>query len=291
MKIWVVGASGMLGFSVVEALKKQGKNFVGTGSEVDITDRKKLASFAKEQKISEIIHCAAYTKVDLAEEEKERAFQVNVEGTKNLAVVAKELGVHVVFISTDYVFSGEKKTPYTEEDFCFPINVYGESKYLAEKQLLSIKPDSCIVRTSWLFGKNGKNFVSTMIQQMQEKQSLSVVNDQWGAPTYCKDLAEVILLLLETRGVFHFSNAGQTNWHQFAQEIFALAKQKNSFGQKLTHPLICESIHPIATKDFPTKAKRPAYSVLDTNKLQKICTISPRSWQEALKEYMDMDFL
>ena len=234
------------------------------------------------------INCAAYTAVDKAELEKDLAFQVNGEAVGVLAAVCKEHATKFIHISTDYVFNGETSYPYTENFPTDPINVYGASKLEGEKQATQLNPDCIIIRTSWVYSSYGKNFVKTMMRLMSEKDSVSVVNDQIGSPTYAADLAEVVLQIITalyshhsplpsvpaqagtTHGIFNFSNEGIISWFEFAEEIKRIIKCP------------CE-VKPIPTSAYPTPAKRPAYSVLDKTKIQETFGIHLKDWKESLR--------
>ncbi|MEI6243287.1 MAG: dTDP-4-dehydrorhamnose reductase [Chlamydiota bacterium] len=278
MKVWVLGASGMLGSSIVELLKKRNISFVATGREVDITSYSSLETFFLQHTPTHLINCAAYTQVDLAEKEQELSFALNVLGVENLGSIGQNFGVKILHFSTDYVFSGNKLSPYTEEDVCDPVSIYGKTKYEGERRLLQKTPDVVIVRTSWLFGFRKINFIEKILQKMKEEKEVYVVDDQIGRPTFCDDLADIAISLLPYRGLFHFANSQQTSWHQFAEGIFELASQR---GDKL----ICEKITKTQTAKFPTLAKRPMYSVLDTKKVENFLQIHPRNWKEALQDY------
>lgn len=278
--IWILGASGMLGSHFERLLKSNNSSFMGQEAErIDITDLNALRQFVQKHAITHIINCAAYTQVDKAESEAERAFQVNAIGPENLGIISKESGVKIIHFSTDYVFNGESATPYEEEHPCAPINAYGFSKWEGEKRLLKHAPNACVIRISWLFGHPGKNFVSTMLKLMREKEILRIVSDQFGCPTYCQDLAETTLKLLDHAGIFHYCNSSPTSWYHFANEIYHIAR---AYGM----PLAVKSIEPIPTEQYPTPAKRPAYSTLNTKKLETLLQEKPRPWQEALKEYI-----
>lgn len=280
MKIWILGANGMLGSQVERLLKDKNLSHLGKDSErIDITKREEVRSFAARYHVTHIINCAAYTQVDRAESEQQLAHQINAVGPENLGIIAKELGIRVVHFSTDYVFDGNGPSPYDESHHCKPLNVYGMSKWEGEKKLLAQLEEACIIRTSWLFGLNGKNFVETMLRLMQEKETLRIVSDQTGRPTFSHDLAEAALMLLNQSGIFHFANANQTSWYHFATEIYHSAL---SLGYRLK----VKTLVPIATSDYPTPAKRPAYSALSTQKFETSFQCKPRIWQDALKDYL-----
>lgn len=280
MKIWVVGATGMLGTALCVLLQKKNIGYIGTNSKLDISSQSAIDQFLKENNtITHIVNCAAYTQVDKAEEEKELAHAVNATGPENLARAAKTYGIHLTHISTDYVFDGKSDIPYQEESSCNPLGVYGYTKWEGEQKLLSLSGKVCIIRTSWLFGLNGKNFVSIMLELMKEREVLTVVADQMGCPTYCDDLAEGVLALLDQVGIFHFANSGATSRHTFASAIAEAGKLHG-------YPIKVKSIIPVSICEYPTPAKRPLYSVLDTTKVSRKIKYTPRSWQDALAEYL-----
>ena len=215
-----------------------------------------------------VIHCAAYTNVDKAEEEPEKAELINVKGTENIAKVSAELDIPVVYISTDYVFDGSKNTPYTPDDIPNPLNIYGKTKLVGEEMIKKYCKKYYIVRTSWLYGHYGKNFVETMIS-MADKPELKVVDDQIGCPTWTVELANGILKLLsKPYGTYHVCGGGQTSWYGFAKEIF---KNMN----------LDVNLIPCSSAEFPRPAKRPAYSAMDN---QKLC----RNWESALRDYIEL---
>lgn len=220
------------------------------------------------------INSAAYTAVDRAEEEKDKAFQINAEAVGVLAAVCRENQCRFVHISTDYVFDGQANKPYTEEAKTNPQSVYGTSKKEGEEQALKFNPDAIIIRTSWLYSEYGKNFVKTIIRLLQEKEEINVVADQIGSPTYAVDLAEIILQIISSGkwipGIFHFSNIGIISWYEFALAI------KTFTGSA------CK-INAITTAQYPTPAKRPAYSVLDTSKIQSVYGLEMKDWKDSLK--------
>jgi dTDP-4-dehydrorhamnose reductase len=279
-KIWICGASGMLGSHFKRLLTERKTPFVANDrTKVDITDLESVSDFVREEKFSHIVNCAAYTKVDQAEKEQKEAYLVNALGPYHLGVAGRRHGARVLHFSTDYVFDGNERTPYSEEHPCTPICAYGMSKLAGEIKLLDEHRHSCIIRTSWLFGIPGKNFVETMIRLMGEKEQLRIVYDQIGRPTYCQDLAEIAMDVLDEEGIFHYANAFETSWFQFAKEIHRLAKE-------LGFPLKVKGIEPIPSDEYPTIAKRPAYSALNTKKIETYLGKSPRPWQEALYDYL-----
>lgn len=279
-KIWLCGASGMLGSHFKRLLTERQISFVANDSEkLDITHLDNVSEFVRVQKITHIINCAAYTQVDKAETEQKQAYLVNAVGPHNLGIAGRRHGARVIHFSTDYVFDGKGHTPYLEDHYCTPMSAYGMSKLAGEIKLLDEHDHSCIIRTSWLFGIPGKNFVETMLKLMNEKEQLRIVHDQIGRPTYCQDLAEVTLELLDEEGIFHFANAFETSWFQFAKEIHRQAKELN-------FPMKVKNLEPISTHEYPTTAQRPAYSALNTKKIEGYLGKAPRPWQEALYDYL-----
>lgn len=279
-KIWVCGSSGMLGSHFCRLFKEKDIPFLGNDRhQVDVTDLDTVSDFVRTQKITHIVNCAAYTNVDKAEEEQRETYLINAIGPHNLGIAARRHGAHVLHFSTDYVFDGKGRSPYLEEHSCAPINAYGMSKLAGEMKLMEEHPRSCIVRTSWLFGMPGKNFVASMLRLMQEKEVLRIVSDQIGRPTYCQDLAEASLQLLEEEGLFHFANSFETSWFEFAKEI-------RSQALELGFPILTKTIEPIYSHEYPMIAKRPHYSTLCTNKVEALLGFAPRFWKEALADYL-----
>jgi dTDP-4-dehydrorhamnose reductase len=282
MRVWITGANGLLGSSLKRALLAQGIPFVGSSrSQADAADLFSLDQFYhKWGPFTHIVHCAAYTNVDLAESHPEEARRINALSPAIIGSLGAQYHMRVVHISTDYVFDGLSDCPYLETDRIAPHTVYGQTKAEGEKHLLTALPHACIIRTSWLFGLEGRSFVSRMLQLMQEKEELQVVSDQRGRPTYCADLAKVIIAALDWSGIFHAANAGETSWYDFAQAIRfeALA---------IGWPMVCQTIRPIRTIEFNALALRPFYSVLDTRKTEKMLGSAFRSWREGLTEYFE----
>jgi dTDP-4-dehydrorhamnose reductase len=278
MKLWVLGGNGFLGTELQRVCAERGITYVASGhAEADITSLDQLKQEVERIQPTHIVNCAAYTNVDLAEKETQLAFAINGKGPGNLGKIARHYPVKVVHLSTDYVFDGKGNTPYQESDPCNPLSVYGASKYEGELSLQDECPAACILRVSWLFGKQGKNFISSILSVMQQKEEIKVVSDQRGRPTCCADAAEAILDVLDLSGVIHFANQGAPSRFEAAQEVRKIAIE-------LGIPVICKSIIPVSSAEFPTPAKRPAYSVLSTTKFEKICGRVPRDWRAALKE-------
>jgi dTDP-4-dehydrorhamnose reductase len=276
MKIIVTGFKGQLGFDVYHKLLENGYDDVlGIDSnDLDITNENNVRIFMEQEKPSILIHCAAYTAVDQAEDNKELCFNVNVNGTKHLVDAAKKYQFKFVYISTDYVFSGEKLSEYNIDDIPKPLSVYGKSKYEGELETLTYEKHF-IIRTSWVFGKNGNNFVKTMLKLSQEKDSLSVVSDQMGSPTYTQDLSKLIVDIIKTEkyGIYHATNEGNCSWYEFAKEIFKLSK-------------INISLKPITSFEYKTKATRPINSRLNKDSLVENNFQLMPPWQDALIRYL-----
>ena len=252
MKVLLTGANGMLGQDLSPILEDVGAFVIETSEEsMDITDSALVSEVLKQVHPDLVIHCAAYTNVDKAEEEPDKAELVNVTGTENVAKICAELDIPIVYISTDYVFDGTKSTPYTPEDTPNPQNVYGRTKLGGEEMVKKYCKKYYIVRTSWLYGHYGKNFVETMLNLASSGSEIKVVDDQTGCPTWTVELANGILKLLsKPYGIYHICGSGQTSWYGFAKEIF---KSMN----------MDVNLKPCTTEEFPRPAKRPKYSVMD----------------------------
>jgi len=280
-KILVIGANGQLGKELREfSSLHTGLEFVFLSKEdLPIHQFELVRNYFKTVKPAYCINCAAYTAVDKAESEKELAFLINGEAVGVLAAVCKEHDTKFIHISTDYVFNGDAAYPYTENFPTDPKNVYGASKLEGEKQAIELDPECIIIRTSWLYSSLGKNFVKTMIQLMSEKDQIKVVNDQLGSPTNAADLAETIFNIIGlchleiynwTPGIYNFSNDGVISWYDFAKEI-----------KDITHsPCVIKSI---TTKEYPTPAKRPAYSGLNKTKIQQTFGVKLKKWEDSLR--------
>jgi dTDP-4-dehydrorhamnose reductase len=279
MRLWIVGGNGMLGSILHERSKQLNLTSLATGRDQgDVTDLRALERVAETFQPTHIVNCAAYTNVDGAEKDPETAFAVNATGAENIACIAKHAGARLVHISTDYVFDGKGAKPYLETDPCAPINVYGKSKWEGEKKVCALLPQACVIRTSWLFGAQGKNFISSLLQWLKEKERIQVVSDQCGKPTYCGDLADAILAMLDSTGVYHFANSEPASRYEIALEIDRMARQKGI-------NLKCCHIEPVNSSTFPTPAERPLYSVLSTEKITRRLEQSPRSWKEAVIDF------
>mgnify|MGYP000159885285 CR=1 FL=1 len=301
MRIFVTGVGGQLGHDVMNELAKRG--YEGVGSDIapsysgiadgtavttmpyvqmDITDKTSVEKVIREANVDAVIHCAAWTAVDAAEDEENqpKVRLVNVTGTQNIADVCKELDIKMLYLSTDYVFDGQGTTPWEPDCKDYkPLNVYGQTKLDGELAVSGTVDKFFIVRIAWVFGKNGKNFIKTMINLGKTHDTLSVVNDQIGTPTYAEDLAKAIVKIManddrvEHEGIYHYSNAGVCSWYDFAVEIVRLSG------------LNCR-VNPVTTAEYPTKTHRPAYSVLDKTKIKHTFGVEVPEWQEALRRMM-----
>jgi dTDP-4-dehydrorhamnose reductase len=283
VRVLVIGANGQLGWELCRRGKKKGFEIIPLDlPQFDITDPTSVKKAVRDTNIRLVINAAAYTAVDQAESEPEVAFAVNRDGPAHLASSCAEFGIPLISVSTDYVFDGNKKGPYMETDPVSPLGVYGNSKAAGEEEIRERLSEHIILRTSWLYGVHGHNFVKTMLRLGREKESLTVVADQYGCPTYAADLAEAILVIAAridegcdiAWGTYHYSGMGGTCWHGFAEKIFELARQYDT--------LAVRSVKPIFTSEYPTPAKRPANSVLDCSLLTKTFGISPPLWHESL---------
>jgi dTDP-4-dehydrorhamnose reductase len=277
-RILVIGAKGMLGKDVMEVLHASSLNeVIGWDiDEIDIQREKETVEKIQGLRPDWVINVAALTDVDGCETQPERAFAINAEGMRHVALGAKRSHARVVFLSTDYVFDGTKKGPYEEGDPPHPLNAYGRSKLQGERYVQELAEDGIIVRTQWLFGKHGKNFVASILRQAGEKKELSIVNDQMGSPTYTVDLAKAIFALVErdVQGIFHVSNADCCTWFTFGQSILEFS---GITGVK---------VNPISSEELKRPAVRPHNSVFSCEKLKRVTGISLRTWSEAVKEYL-----
>lgn len=285
--IWVIGYKGMLGSEICRQLTENNIQYVRTDVDVDITDFKALLEFARVWSVKWIINCAAYTAVDKAESDVELAKKLNVDGPANIARVADIMGARLIHISTDYVFDGSGDTPRTEDMPVAPIGVYGVTKAAGEKAVMDNCKDYFILRTAWLYGWAGKNFVYTMIRAMNTHDAVKVVNDQKGTPTFAGDLTKVILEIISRGsmipyGIYHVTDIGEITWWDFTNEI---KKQGIETGWINETGKNCV-VNPCTTDEYPTPAKRPAYSVLSKDKIQKALNINLPDWKESLRVFL-----
>jgi dTDP-4-dehydrorhamnose reductase len=276
MRIWVTGFNGQLGCDVVREGKRHGLEMVGTTSkDLDITDEQAVTKYVEVLKPDAIIHCAAYTAVDKAEDDQETCWNVNVNGTKYLVNAAKKFDAKFIYISTDYVFDGQGEYPFIETDIPNPIGYYGKTKYEGEKIVKQLLDKWFIVRISWVFGINGNNFVKSMLRLSESRNQLNVVKDQYGSPTYTVDLSKLLIQMIQTDkyGTYHASNEGFCNWAEFAKEIFKQANKK-------------VEVQGISTEQYPTRAERPKNSRMSKQKLIDSGFDPLPDWHDAVARYI-----
>ncbi|WP_454193587.1 dTDP-4-dehydrorhamnose reductase [Paenibacillus sp. Marseille-Q7038] len=282
MKVLVTGAGGQLGTDVVELFHSSGHEVLGCDrNKLNITDQAQCNQVIETFHPDAIIHCAAYTAVDAAETDVDGAYLINATGTRNIAIAAEKVGAKLVYISTDYVFDGTSTTAYREYDNTDPQSVYGQSKRAGEILTQTLSSRYFIVRTSWVYGAHGNNFVKTMLRLGQEKPELQVVNDQKGSPTYTVHLAKFLLELVDTEsyGIYHASGTGECTWYEFTQAI--LKEAKETLALKVTAKLV-----PCGTDQFPRPAHRPTNSVMDHVSIRTNGLSDFPHWKDALREFM-----
>ncbi|MDR0574790.1 MAG: dTDP-4-dehydrorhamnose reductase [Tannerella sp.] len=273
--VLITGANGQLGAALRTVSDRfDGFEFYFTDVDaLDICDKSQVRDFMKSYRIDYVVNCAAYTAVDKAEDDEETCMRINCDAVRNIGELAASLGAGVIHISTDYVFDGCAAHPYREDDITHPASVYGKAKLAGERALLSVCENSAIIRTAWLYSETGTNFVKTMLRLGTQRETLGVVADQWGTPTYAGDLADVIKTVLTAEsfrpGVYHYTNDGACTWYDFAVKIFELAGVK------------CE-VNPLTTAEYPARAKRPAYSILDKSKIKETYGIQIFPWEDSL---------
>ncbi|MGB0896971.1 MAG: dTDP-4-dehydrorhamnose reductase [Flavobacteriaceae bacterium] len=279
-QVLVTGVNGQLGQYLKELSEVNSDiKFTFLGShELDITNQTNVKRLFENNDFDYCINCAAYTAVDAAEGNLEKAYKVNVDGVVNLVNACKQSETVLIHISTDFVFDGNTPEPYTETDATYPLSVYGQTKLEGEERIKAILDNYFIFRTSWLYSEYGNNFMKTMLRLGQERTELSVVGDQIGTPTYAKDLAQVILKVVtednEEYGIYHYSNEGEVSWYDFAKEIFSLAN--------------CNvRLNKITTSEYPTSAKRPQYSVLSKDKIVSKINVKIPNWKDSLKQALE----
>jgi len=285
-QILVTGSTGQLGkelYRLVETSKYSDKFYFTNRDSLDISSHSRVVSFCKEHNIDTIVNCAAYTAVDKAQDDEVNANNINHLAVRNLAKVAKEQKIQLIHISTDYVFDGTNYKPYTEDDIVSPKSVYGQTKLDGENAIIEINPkNSLIIRTSWVYSSFGVNFVKTMLRLGTERDSLGVIFDQVGTPTYAKDLAKSILHIISVTStthskeveIYNYSNEGACSWYDFAKSIFDISD------------ISCE-VNPITTNQYPTAAKRPHYSILNKNKIKEYYNLKIPYWKDSLKSCIE----
>jgi dTDP-4-dehydrorhamnose reductase len=290
--IAIIGRNGQLGWELVRQSGSFGFKVLAPGSaDIDIARRASIDGCLAPGAVRLVINAAAYTAVDRAETEKKRAFEVNRDGAANLAGFCAGAGIPLIHISTDYVFDGSKKGPYREDDPVAPVGIYGQSKADGEAEVRRIIPEHLIVRTAWLYGVHGNNFVKTMLRLSSARKTIKVVDDQTGCPTYAADMARAILLTAEhilagrktSWGTYHYCGAGSVSWWGFAKAIFEIAGKYEASA--------AATVIPITSAEYPTSAKRRANSVLDCSKIEKQFGIQPRPWMNSLADMIDALYL
>ena len=313
--VWVIGSNGMLGQEVCRQLTQIGMTWIGSGSEVDITKAEDLETFTQSHdqsanrtgysvakkrvpaKIEWVINCAAYTDVEGAEDEPEKAMKVNAEGALNIARATRKIGAKFIHFSTDYVFDGRSKTPYTEDNPRNPLGVYGKSKCAGEEAIQKEMTQYYIIRSSWLYGFDRPNFVYKMISEMSLNDTVEVVEDQKGSPTFAGNLANVAIKIMQTSinahhlfgknaaipyGVYHYADSGEATWCSFAEKIYTLAKKYKRLSNN------CKVV-PCSSAERESKVIRPAYSVLSTSKITSAMKIKVPAWEESLEKFIKSD--
>jgi dTDP-4-dehydrorhamnose reductase len=282
MKLWIVGAHGLVGRALASLAKARGIDVIATGrAEADITSLERLKRFSHQKEcadVTHIINCAAFTDVDGAEKAPELAAAVNSLGPENLGFLAAAMNARLLHISTDYVFGDAKeRKPLTETDPCAPTGVYATTKWEGENRLLDAFPSACIVRTSWVFGQGGRNFISSLLPRMQKEEKISASTDQTSSPTFATDLAKALLAMLCHSGIYHFANGGEAS-------RFDLAREMHDISRLLGIPLMCQAVAPVT--GLVSIAKRPTYSVLSTQKIGSLLGEPPRHWRETVIDYL-----
>ena len=288
MKIIIIGSTGQLGSELIQQSRQRQIDHIGLDyPQLDLIDDGSLKTTLTSAAPDLIVNASAYTAVDRAESQPDLAFAINSDGPASLADFCKQRHIPLIHISTDYVFDGRKKRAYTEKDPISPLGVYGQSKAAGEENVRTILERAIIIRTAWLYGVNGQNFVKTMLRLGQKNTTVRVVNDQYGCPTYAADLADAILQMVHQIqshkkviwGTYHFCGQGSTTWYHFARHIFNLAKIHTS--------LTVKQVLPVQTSEYPTPAKRPCNSVLDCTKIKKNFNIRIQPWEVSLEKMLD----
>jgi dTDP-4-dehydrorhamnose reductase len=287
--IWIIGNKGMLGTELSQVLEQRGLVWVGTDREVDITDPATIDAFIeKQQPITWIVNCAAYTAVDQAEDDADVCRRLNAEGPAILARAANRINARLLHFSTDYVFDGRGRVPYQEDDPTDPIGLYGLTKRDGETAILANHEAAYILRTAWLYGRHGANFVATMLRLMNEREEVWVVNDQRGSPTWANDLANVAADLIMRAdsgksldyGIYHYTNEGAISWYEFAKAIYAQGKKLGLISGAC-------AVKPCSSAEYPSRVVRPAYSVLDKGKIKRTLGMIIPRWDISLKRYLE----
>jgi len=282
MRVLVTGSTGQVGSEIVRKIRAGGHDVIApVRAQMDFLDPDAVARQVDNLRPEWVINCAAWTQVDKAETESEKAFVINRDSPGRLAEAVARHGVRLLHVSTDFVFDGAQTQPYREDDSPNPIGIYGQSKYEGEEAVLAALPGATLLRTAWVYGVHGHNFVKTIIRVAAEGKPLRVVDDQVGSPTWARDIAGAITVLVEKEasGLFHYTSAGSTSWHGFATAILAEAAQAG-------FELETDTVEPVPTSAWPTPAARPAYSVLDTHKIRELLEAPIPDWRDSLKSML-----
>ncbi len=278
MKILVTGAAGQLGRELIHLLEGAGNQVIGIDrNELDFSFPDRVAEDIAQQRADWVINCAAYTQVDRAEQERELAFLISRDSAQAVAEGVKSYCGQMLQVSTDFIFDGSQSTPYKEDDLTNPLGVYGQSKLEGEQAVIQTLPDVVVLRTAWVYGEYGNNFVKTMLRLASERDELSVVDDQIGTPSWTYDIARAIqaLIAADATGTYHFTNEGVASWYDFANEAINIARE-------IGYPVKTKRVSPIPTSDYPTPATRPAYSVLSKRKIRSVLDYDIPHWRESL---------
>ena len=276
VKYLITGSGGLLGLAFSRVMADRGMEYKSLEkSDLDVTDRYATRHCIHVESPDVLFHCAAFTNVDMAESERSTAFAVNADGAKNVAKACKQVGARMVYFSTDYVFDGTKRSPYSTHDQPNPLSAYGESKLTGENAVVASGVDALLIRTSWLYGTEGKNFVRTVIQRAREGRVLQLIDDQTGSPTWAEHIAELTLDLVShhASGTYHITNSGEATWYDLGREALSISG-------------LHSEIEPISTEAWAAPARRPYYSVLDSSKVEVLLGRKMTPWREALKEFI-----
>ncbi len=282
MKILVTGSTGQLGSEVVRVLKADGMDVTGIGSkDLDFCRPEKVTEWVSRFEADWVVNCAAYTHVDMAEQEPDKAFLINRDATRALADGVKSYQGRLLHLSTDFIFDGRQSHPYSEEDTPYALGVYGASKLAGEAAVLDVLPEAVVLRTAWVYGAHGNNFVKTMLNFATERDEIRVIDDQLGSPTWTGDIAKAIAVLIhaEAAGIYNFTNEGVASWYDLASEVVTVARQ-------LGYPVQTKYVRPIPACDYKTLATRPVYSVLSKRKIRATLNYHIPHWRESLREML-----
>ncbi len=282
MKILVTGSTGQLGSEMIRVLKADGMDVTGVGSkDLDFCRPEKVTEWVSGFEADWVVNCAAYTRVDMAEQEPDKAFLINHDATRALAEGVKSYQGRLLHLSTDFIFDGRQSHPYSEEDTPNALGVYGASKLAGEAAVLDVLPEAVVLRTAWVYGVHGNNFVKTMLNFAAERDEIRIIDDQLGSPTWTGDIAEAITLLIysEATGIYNFTNEGVASWYDLASEVVTVARQ-------LGYPVQTKYVRPIPACDYKTLAIRPAYSVLSKRKIRATLNYHIPHWRESLREML-----